>query len=327
MDTTPRLLLQKPDPDPVTGDFVDVSVLNANADKIDASISFTPCLSTARPSLPFAGQGILETDTGKAYVWGGSAWVPLLVADSVGRVGIGVSPSTSALRMLRVQATGSNGAGSMVLFQTTATPAGNRAFSLYSSTETHDRWQIDFDGKTQWSSGSAVADTSLYRTGVGQLRTDGSFSASAFQVNGNAARVMTQFYDHSLAGTDSSGIAQYLKTTVTDCVGLTRTFTTLKANALAVVTFTGDFESRVSSAGTGVMMLNIDGVNLTIPQSLFNGGNTTAGARSTCSQQAFILLTAAGSHTIKARCQQAVGASDNLRLNNNHTTMNIQIFE
>lgn len=329
MDLTTRLKLNKPDPDPVTGDFVDVVKLNDNADKIDGAISFTSCLSTGRPAVPFQGQAILETDTGKAYVWGGSAWLPLLLASSpiqlTANLGIGVAPNANTLRKLEMLSSGTNGTLSQMLLRQSGPATGSRALSTMGGADNQDHWWVDFDGSMQWGPGNAGGDTVLKRESTGQLRTTGDFSANRYMVNGSAARVMTQFYDHSLAGTDAA--SQWLKTTVTDCVGLTRTFTTLKANALAVVTFTGDFESRVGSAGTGVMMLNIDTVNLSIPQALFNGGNTTAGARSTCSQQAFITLASAGSHNIKARCQQATGVSDNIRLNNGHTTMNIQVFE
>lgn len=66
--STPRLALQKPNPDPVTGDFIDVSVLNGNSDKLDAAMGATPCTSATRPASPFDGQLIRETDTRRVYV-------------------------------------------------------------------------------------------------------------------------------------------------------------------------------------------------------------------------------------------------------------------
>lgn len=65
MDLTTRLALQKPNPDPLTGDFLDVAVLNANFDKLDAAIGARPVTSTTRPTTPYLGQFIRETDTGK----------------------------------------------------------------------------------------------------------------------------------------------------------------------------------------------------------------------------------------------------------------------
>lgn len=64
---TSRLGLVKPDPG--TGEPVNVATqINASWDKIDAAIGATPCTSTTRPSSPFDGQIIRETDTRRMYV-------------------------------------------------------------------------------------------------------------------------------------------------------------------------------------------------------------------------------------------------------------------
>lgn len=75
MDFTTRLAFNKPNPDPVTGDPVDISKLNENFDKIDAVIGAAVCTSATRPTTPWNGQFIRETDTGRVLVWSGSAWV------------------------------------------------------------------------------------------------------------------------------------------------------------------------------------------------------------------------------------------------------------
>lgn len=72
--TTTKLGLFKPDPDPVTGDDVDVDDINDNSDKIDAAAGFTICTSATRPSTPFDGQPIYETDTNLFYAWVEGAW-------------------------------------------------------------------------------------------------------------------------------------------------------------------------------------------------------------------------------------------------------------
>lgn len=68
MDNTPRLLLQKPNPNPITGDFLDVAVLNANFDKIDGALGAQPVTSATRPASPYDGKFIRETDTKRYYV-------------------------------------------------------------------------------------------------------------------------------------------------------------------------------------------------------------------------------------------------------------------
>jgi hypothetical protein len=67
---TTRLALRKPDPNPTTGDLVDVANdLNANWDKVDSVIGALICTAGTRPGTPYDGQIIRETDTRKISVW------------------------------------------------------------------------------------------------------------------------------------------------------------------------------------------------------------------------------------------------------------------
>lgn len=63
--TTSKLGLTKPD----GADLVDVAVLNTNFDKLDTSMGATICTSTTRPSTPYNGQFIYETDTANVLVY------------------------------------------------------------------------------------------------------------------------------------------------------------------------------------------------------------------------------------------------------------------
>lgn len=73
--TTTKLALTKPD----GSDLVDIAVLNANADKIDAAAGATVCTSATRPSSPWNGMIIYETDTNAGYVYRSSttSWLPI----------------------------------------------------------------------------------------------------------------------------------------------------------------------------------------------------------------------------------------------------------
>jgi hypothetical protein len=86
--STTRLALRKPDPDPVTGNNVNVATdVNDNMDKLDGVIGFTVCTSGTRPGSPFQGQPIFETDTGFAYVCvstGPAVWRRVSVENSSG---------------------------------------------------------------------------------------------------------------------------------------------------------------------------------------------------------------------------------------------------
>lgn len=82
--TTTRLGLSKPD----AAEPYDVSIEHGtNLDKIDASISFTECTSSTRPTGADAydGRAIIESDTGKAYVREDGNWrqIPVNTGTSV----------------------------------------------------------------------------------------------------------------------------------------------------------------------------------------------------------------------------------------------------
>jgi len=56
-------------------EVADIDRLNENFQKIDSWIGAQPVESTNRPSDPFPGQIIQETDTGDAYYWDNEASV------------------------------------------------------------------------------------------------------------------------------------------------------------------------------------------------------------------------------------------------------------
>jgi hypothetical protein len=77
--TTTRLGLSKPD----ANEPYDVSIEHgSNLDKIDSAISFTECTNATRPTGADAwdGRGIIESDTGKAYVREDGNWRQVAVS-------------------------------------------------------------------------------------------------------------------------------------------------------------------------------------------------------------------------------------------------------
>lgn len=92
--TTTRLGLTKPD----LTDIVDIAQLNSNADKIDTNIGAYICTSTTRPSTPYTGQVIYETDSKLTWTYASGAWkldtgIQPVVASSAARDAIFASPS------------------------------------------------------------------------------------------------------------------------------------------------------------------------------------------------------------------------------------------
>jgi hypothetical protein len=86
--STTRLSLTKPGGGSTglitPADIVDIDVLNANFDKIDASMGYTIATSGARPSTPFNGQPIFETDTKNEMYWSVASgrWIPIGVPNA-----------------------------------------------------------------------------------------------------------------------------------------------------------------------------------------------------------------------------------------------------
>lgn len=115
--TTARLGLVKP---ATSGEVVDISIINDNMDDLDAAVGFTVCTSGTRPSTPYTGQQIHETDTDNRYYWSGSYWR-----------GIGVLTCTSGAR-----------------------PANQRAGQVIFETDTGR--VLTYDGTT-WNTGRCYA--------------------------------------------------------------------------------------------------------------------------------------------------------------------------
>ena len=67
---TTRLGLTKP----TNGENYAVDIVNANSDAIDRAIGARTVTSTTRPSTPFVGQIIYETDTKRLRMWHGGGW-------------------------------------------------------------------------------------------------------------------------------------------------------------------------------------------------------------------------------------------------------------
>ena len=63
---------------PVGTEQCDVNVVNANMTKVDSQIGALFCSSSTRPSSPYAGQTVFETDTQLFAFWTGSAWIQFI---------------------------------------------------------------------------------------------------------------------------------------------------------------------------------------------------------------------------------------------------------
>lgn len=72
---TSVLSLRRPNRVPGDNDVVDVAQdVNANMDTVDLNVNLRICTSSTRPTNPFLGREIYETDTAQARIWNGSTW-------------------------------------------------------------------------------------------------------------------------------------------------------------------------------------------------------------------------------------------------------------
>ncbi|MFC5053640.1 hypothetical protein [Saccharothrix xinjiangensis] len=146
-----------------------VETVNNNSIKVDTAVGFEAVTSSTRPSAPYNGKPIRETDTGSVYFSNGSSpasgsWVPIVVAS--GPVLVGNVGASAPLRI-----------------HTTSTLSGNRLLEGRRSGETHVGFLVDFDGRWQWGpGGSTPPDTNLYRSAAGVLRTDNNLVVGTTRV-------------------------------------------------------------------------------------------------------------------------------------------------
>lgn len=169
--TTTRLLLRKPDPDPTTGDFMDVVTdINNSMDKIDAAVGTTVCTSGTRPTGAdrWDGREIYETDTRRNYIWSTALtnWLPLLVGRSTdGPYLLGQSVDTNGEG---INARGSATSADMLRIRVT--------------TDTNTRWVLRANGEQAWGPGNAAVDTVFGRTAANEL---GTSTGDALKVSGD----------------------------------------------------------------------------------------------------------------------------------------------
>lgn len=143
--------------------------IGQNLDKLDAAAGFQAVTSGTRPSSPYSGKPIMETDTSyRTYFSNGSlpasaSWVQIpnsastfnadLDLTSGKQLNIGASSSTASLAVVNTNAT-------------------DDLFSSRLTGDTQSRFLIDADGTLNWGAGaSATPDVTLYRSAANTLRT------------------------------------------------------------------------------------------------------------------------------------------------------------
>ncbi|WUH94555.1 hypothetical protein OG900_33365 [Streptomyces sp. NBC_00433] len=148
--STTRLALYKSKSD--GSEDVDYSLdLGQNWDRVDAAVGAFACTSSTRPSIPWNGQLIRETDTNRVWVSNGTApasgsWREVATPGTL-------QTFTAGIALTNASATG-------VTIATAVTGDAQRRFG------------VQADGKLSWGTGAGAEDTNLYRSAVNTLKTD-----------------------------------------------------------------------------------------------------------------------------------------------------------
>jgi hypothetical protein len=158
--------------------------IGQNLDKLDAAAGFQVVTSSTRPSSPYSGKGIAESDTSyRTYFSNGTSpasasWVQIPNSSSTFNADLDLTSG----KQLNIGASSSTASVAAV-----NTTAGSDFISSRVTGDTQSRWLVDADGSTYWGPGGASAtDTTLVRSGVGALTLTGALTVSnSLTVSGN----------------------------------------------------------------------------------------------------------------------------------------------
>lgn len=172
--TTSRVGLYKPLDD--GSELVNVAAdLNGNTDKLDLAVGFQSCTSSTRPSSPYSGKPIMESDTSyRTYFSNGTSpasasWVQIPNSGSTFNADLDLVSG----RQLNV-----GGSASLANVAVLTTATTDDIISTRITGDTASRYLLEADGAMWWGpGGSTSADTTLTRTAAGRLTIGGTTPA------------------------------------------------------------------------------------------------------------------------------------------------------
>ncbi|MFI5687910.1 hypothetical protein [Streptomyces sp. NPDC051636] len=167
--------------------------IGQNLDKIDAAVGFQACTSSTRPSTPYSGKPIFETNTAyRTYFSNGTSpasasWVE--IPNSSGTYGGNLAlSSTSTLSIGAATLSRSSGGSisSNTGYQRSGSASTDVAYSALVAGDSFDRVRVYTDGKWEAGPGNAARDTNLYRSAANTLTTDDNLNVALnLAVTGN----------------------------------------------------------------------------------------------------------------------------------------------
>jgi hypothetical protein len=156
--------------------------LGQNWDKVDAAVGYASCTSSTRPSTPYAGKPIYETDTNRTYFSNGTSpasgsWVE--IPNSSGTFGGNLNLSSSSSLSIGAATLTRTGGGSLSAntnYQSQRTLTTDVAYSSLLTGDTFDRYRVYGSGMIEMGPGNAARDVNLYRSAANTLATDDNFT-------------------------------------------------------------------------------------------------------------------------------------------------------
>jgi hypothetical protein len=257
--STTRLGLYKPLDD--GSEFVNVATdLNQNYDKVDAAAGFQVVTSSTRPSSPYSGKGIAESDTSyRTYFSNGTApasasWVEIPNSSATYNSNLKIS----AGKQINFGASGST---AYLAVLTTAT--GDDVISTRITGDTASRFLLETDGAHNWGPGGASsADVILTRSGTSTLGLTGSLSVSTnLSVAGSGALTGAATVGGTLGVTGNLTVSTTTWTTYTPTIGnggsVTWTTRTGYYYKLGKIVFVCIY-LNVNAVGSGTSLVTVD---------------------------------------------------------------------
>ena len=162
--------------------------IGQNLDKLDAAAGFQIVTSSTRPSSPYPGKPIAESNTSyRTYFSNGTApasasWVEIPNSSGTygGNLAIASGSSITWNGDTNLRRDASGAIASDGLFRSYRSTTSGNAFSSRVTGDTASRWFVNADGATAWGPGGAASsDVTLARTGVGALTLTGSLAISS----------------------------------------------------------------------------------------------------------------------------------------------------
>jgi len=175
--TTTRLGLYKTASDGSENVNVVTDLLN-NWDSIDLNFGFRSVTSSTRPSSPFTGQIIRESDTSRTLLWNGSSWIDIVNTQGASTSTVTVTTSGATAGAFSVTADGTASAG-VVTIVTSST--AKRAFDYRVTGDAVSRVRLDASSTsgTITLGDGTTADVNLYRSAANTLATDDDLAINA----------------------------------------------------------------------------------------------------------------------------------------------------